>query len=301
MPIPGEGDDPFPAKGGRGGVGNPGGTGGGFGSGLAGSSFGGGGFGGGGFGSPGAGSYGRRRRLGALGGEQAFTPMGESAMTYEMPTVEGAQPWQAAPAAPAAGGSRLAQIIAARGSGNRGIMRLPAGGVPAGPAANPMSPGGDVRDIANILRQLGIDAGYFSPEGSKSRIDALRGELRRKGQANRDRSSLMAKRYAPDDPRAQAFAQISSDVASGKSEQDALAGAFNEMQGGNEAFFRNLLMKQLAHAYGWDSADQAGQIAQWGQDQGGGLGGFFGDVLGAGLGSFAGGYGGTVGRRLGGG
>jgi len=211
--------------------------------------------------------------------------LGGGSMTYEMPTVEGAQPWQAAPAAPAApaaGGSRLAQIIAARGSGNRGIMRMPAGGVPAGPAANPMSPGGDVRDIANILRQLGIDAGYFSPEGSKSRIDALRGELRRKGQANRDRSSLMAKRYAPDDPRAQAFAQISSDVASGKSEQDALAGAFNEMQGGNEAFFRNLLMKQLAHAYGWDSADQQGQIDQWGKDSGGfDWGGFLGGVAGA--------------------
>jgi hypothetical protein len=181
------------------------------------------------------------------------------------------------PAAAPAGGIRG---FSGSGSRDARLDRIKAATAPTTP--NTSGAGADPRDIANMLRTMGIDAGYFSPEGSKMRIDALRGELTRKAQANRARAQLMAKRYAPNDPRAQAFASLQSDINAGRSESDAVAGAMNEMQGNNEQFFRNLYLQQLAHAYGWDRADQQGKIAQWGKDGGGfDWGGFLGEVGGS--------------------
>lgn len=263
-----------PGAGGRGGIGGGGGTSGGGALALFGS--------GGGFASGGGGGeYGFRRRRRFDG--PAYMPEGGGGYMTTAPEDAYGTSSVGAGGKPAA--APMGGISGFSGAGSREArlarIRQATGG--AAPAANPMTTAqGDPRDIANTLRQLGIDAGYFSPEGSKGRIDALRAALNRKGQANRARALLMAKRYAPNDPRAQAFAALQSDINAGRSESDAVAEAINEMQGGNEQFFRNLYLQQLAHAYGWDRADQAGKINQWGKDSGGfDWSGFLGNAAGS--------------------
>lgn len=154
------------------------------------------------------------------------------------------------------------------------------------------------RDWVNDYVRGMMEDGALSPGGRRSRIEAIRDEVRRKGGANRQRALLRAKMLDPNDAGLASYAQVMADTGSGAAEQEAIGSARNDMEGENDAYLRQIIAMLRSGDQRWDEGQQGFDFDSARDSRGGGFGGFMGNVLGAGVGAFTGGLGRGAARRI---
>lgn len=188
----------------------------------------------------------------------------------------------------ASGGFRGMTEGLARGIGRRnGVGTGGAGGYSPAGELGEFQNAGDPRSLANWLLSQYQAGGNFDPNGNPAIMRSLQDNAARQGNQASQRAQLNADVSGMDPAQAAAY-RARTDVASNTASQQGISEAMLQQLLSRQQFGDNLFGGMLDHSYGWDRADQQGQLERRmaSQQRGGGLGGFLGNIGGAVLGGF---------------